>query len=557
MKVYKFILVFLIIVLGACNVCAQHLFSISYNDLSQENVRQVKEQVANSAVSITSLARGKEGKYDISFSTVQNTKIIILNEETGNSVIITPVEGALTQFELFPFFIEELRQATLGNANLYLVLETDTNFLVRNAAFIFAASQEVFIPNYFYGPKEDVKEALPKDRQIINIFKEKPRLIPAFPDDPENLRYIANLEEEMSYYVYMYKLPDGTLCIYDEHFNPSAEENVANAITPNTCCGNLQFDLSGSMSTLQQTATKYALELWSGQLVGTVPVDINVTFTYMDPPALGASYRQPNFLDNGTYNPQYPNTWYSSAQWNQMVGYDATTQRDIRIEMNSYYSSNFYYGLDGNAGNLTDYVTIMLHEVTHGLGFYPLCGSNGAYSYGSFPGIFDRQLYQGSIGNTCLTDLTQSQRAALVISGNLYAGCPSSYLLTANGGNRVKMYAPNPWKQGSSVSHWDQSVNNFPTFMKYIYISPLHTFNSRKIAIMRDMGWKIICPPSSIVVNFTNQIVTTNTTVTSAGDINIQNIKVKNGAKLILDAACNVNIISDFEVDLGSEFEIK
>jgi hypothetical protein len=58
-------------------------------------------------------------------------------------------------------------------------------------------------------------------------------------------------------------------------------------------------------------------------------------------------------------------------------------------------------------------------------------------------------------------------------------------------------------------------------------------------------------------VNLFNQIITTNTTVTSCGDINVQNVKVQNGAKLILDAAGEVNIISDFEVALGSEFEIK
>jgi len=57
-------------------------------------------------------------------------------------------------------------------------------------------------------------------------------------------------------------------------------------------------------------------------------------------------------------------------------------------------------------------------------------------------------------------------------------------------------------------------------------------------------------------INFTNQIVTTNTTVTSCGDINVQNVKVQNGAKLTLDAVGDVNIISDFEVELDSEFEI-
>jgi len=65
------------------------------------------------------------------------------------------------------------------------------------------------------------------------------------------------------------------------------------------------------------------------------------------------------------------------------------------------------------------------------------------------------------------------------------------------------------------------------------------------------------CATTSSPVNFTNRIVTTNTTVTSCGDINVQNVKVQNGAKLILNAAGEVNIISDFDVDLGSEFEIQ
>ncbi|NLJ82583.1 MAG: hypothetical protein GX330_05600 [Bacteroidales bacterium] len=62
-------------------------------------------------------------------------------------------------------------------------------------------------------------------------------------------------------------------------------------------------------------------------------------------------------------------------------------------------------------------------------------------------------------------------------------------------------------------------------------------------------------------VNFTGTvttpiIVTSDTTIVSCGDINVQNVKVQNGAKLILDAAGEVNIISDFDVELGSEFEI-
>jgi secreted trypsin-like serine protease len=80
-----------------------------------------------------------------------------------------------------------------------------------------------------------------------------------------------------------------------------------------------------------------------------------------------------------------------------------------------------------------------------------------------------------------------------------------------------------------------------------------------RVSHIRDWIQTIVCPTP--IVNFvgtvtTPIIVTTNTTITSCGDINIQYVKVQNGAKLILDAAGEVNIISDFEVELGSEFEI-
>jgi subtilisin family serine protease len=63
--------------------------------------------------------------------------------------------------------------------------------------------------------------------------------------------------------------------------------------------------------------------------------------------------------------------------------------------------------------------------------------------------------------------------------------------------------------------------------------------------------------PCTTTVYFTNQTVTTNTTVTSDCDINVQNVTVTNGAKLTLEAVGRVNIISGFEVELGSKFEIK
>ena len=492
MKNYLHFLLIIVFIFCANSIVAQKLFSVSQNNLSQENVTQLKSQIAQSNVSALSLTRNNENKsvYSISLSSGGNSEIIILNEKTGSHITITPVRESLTEFQLAPFFIEELKQAALGEATRYVIVETQRmaslpdNFSVINVSSVVISNDAVYIPRYFYGKKENVKEALPKDRQIVGIYKQKPQLILADPDAPELQHYAAQLEEEMSYYVYMYKLPDGTQCTYDEHFNHKQRENSSSV-------GNfLEFSLTGVLTDKQRLATEYALELWSEQLAGTVPVDIEVNLVPLGDGILGMSFFPPCFLDYDT------DIMYPAALWKQLVGYDANDEWDIAIVMNSKYS--FYFGLDGNGG--MDYVTIMLHEVTHGLGFGCYCSPDGVFFYDA-PGIYDCQLYQGLTG-PCFTELPESERAALMVSNNLYSGRPNSNLLEANNGVRVKMYAPTHYSGGSSAHHWDSNVG-FINFMGYAYTYPLHTFNNRKIGILTDMGYKVPeIDPNAVWITF-------------------------------------------------------
>jgi len=480
---------------------AQHLFSVNYNDLPIEKITQLTDQIIDSEISTLLLKKNNENKdvYVVDLSSVQHTQVVVLNEQTGAHVVFA---GVAAEFQLAPFFIEELKQAVLGEASRYLILETNSDFSVHNVASVSTTKGEVFLPRYFYGSKEDIKEAFPKDRQIIHIFKEKPELILVDPRDPELQGYAAQWEESMSYYVYMYQLPDGGLWIYDEHLNVDDDKNESKI----GIGGYLEFTLSGTMNTEQRTATEYALELWSEQFAGTVPVDINVSFEPMASGILGSATRMPNYWNPATQS------WYCSAVGNQLAGYNVVpNQRDIRIRMNSTYA--FHYELNANPGSgRYDCVTIMLHEVTHGLGFFPLCREDGRYTYTTpsgggaytnYPGIFDRQLFQGLDG-PCLTELSQEERAALTTSRNLYAGAQGSHLLAANDGVRVRMYAPAIYNSGSSNSHWDDSVNNFPTFMKRSISSNsgLHAFNTRKIGVLLDIGWTRPDNPNAVYVTF-------------------------------------------------------
>ena len=475
---------------------AQQLFSVSQNGFSKKKVAQLTAQVKKSEISALSLTKNNESKdvYQVTLSSMQNDKVVILNEQTGANVVITPVNQTITEFQLTPFLLEELKRGVLGDAGHYLVMEATSDYSVKSVVSVSASNGDVFIPRYFYG--ENAKEASPKDRQIRSIFKAKPHLTSADPDNSALQQRIAQMEEEMSYYVYLFKLPDGTLCTYDEHFIPDNAQQQ-NAVAE----GPLQFNLTGQLSTEGRNAIEYATGLWSKQLYGKVPVDLKVDLVDMgDPMVLGGSYTQPFFLNSST------KTWYNSSLWNQLVGYDATTLNDIRIEMNSIFS--WYYGIDGNTPYYQhDYATTMLHEINHGLGFaanvamfegYPQYDGYFYYVDGEyieveedkdFPLIFCRQLFQGTSG-PCIAELTPSQRAALVVSNNLYAGAPGSKLLEANGGSRVKIYAPSSYQPGSSVCHWDDSVP-FTTFMKYSLGqgTAIHTIGTREIAVLLDLGW--------------------------------------------------------------------
>jgi hypothetical protein len=101
-------------------------------------------------------------------------------------------------------------------------------------------------------------------------------------------------------------------------------------------------------------------------------------------------------------------------------------------------------------------------------------------------------------------------------------------------------------QQGWFISKWNQ----FPLFRHRWDDTPYGTTNLKYYVRNCSIS-------GGSAVDFYNQTVSSDTNVVSCGDINVQNVTVTNGAKLTLNAAGEVNIISNFEVELGSEFEIK
>ena len=133
-----------------------------------------------------------------------------------------------------------------------------------------------------------------------------------------------------------------------------------------------------------------------------------------------------------------PGSWYGKALANKLFGaeLDAATA-DIRARFNVNLGQPgclpgtfFYLGLDNAHGANIDLVSVLTHEMGHGLGFQTFTnGSTGALLAG-FPSIWDHFLTDTSISLNWVS-MTAAQRAASALNGGklVWAGAGVSAAL--------------------------------------------------------------------------------------------------------------------------------
>ncbi len=248
-----------------------------------------------------------------------------------------------------------------------------------------------------------------------------------------------------------------------------------------------------------------AARIWADSIDSSVPIAIQACWGSLAGSTLGYSggYSIPNFV-----NRPIANTYYKSSLANSLAGSDLLpSEYDMWIT----YNKNFpwYYGIDGNTPNdKHDLLTVVLHEMTHGLNFsgnmhygsgtYACSGSNYG-CYRTYPGVWDRLIVNGS-GTSLLNTANDSlAMGSALTSGNLYFNGPKAR--AANGGNKVKIYAPSVWASGSSFTHLDyDTFNNTSNELMVFAISKgeaTHIPGNIALGMLEDMGWKRSGSPSS------------------------------------------------------------
>jgi len=271
-----------------------------------------------------------------------------------------------------------------------------------------------------------------------------------------------------------------------------------------------------SLGAQRLIAFQYAADIWGRLLDSRVEIKVGAN---LDPLPCA-----PTSGILGQAGSEYPirdfpgapliNTWYPAALANSLAGTDLDPfNDDIGATFNSDIGeatclpNGWYYGLDGNppAGKL-DFVSVVLHELGHGLGFQTFVTLGTGAKFIGRNDTFMLNLEDHSTGQL-YPDMTDAARIdASIDTGDLHWVGPNviaeSGSLAAgrdDPSGHVEMYAPNPQQSGSSVSHFSTSLR--PDEL----MEPSYTGANLEVglaeALMQDIGWFTILGITPTVVD--------------------------------------------------------
>ena len=248
-----------------------------------------------------------------------------------------------------------------------------------------------------------------------------------------------------------------------------------------------------------RVATDYAISILKAMLPSDAKITINATWEKITQSGVLGNSSIKDFFAGSEINAQKPFVFYPVALAEKIAGksLNEDSEGDIELVLNS--SSNWYLGTDGNTPvQKYDLVTVVLHEICHGLGFFDSMDTDdnltvGFYGVGSMPVIYDT--FIENLTEKELTDtLVFSNNSAALLKeftgGQLYFDGP--LVKRYSQGTRARIYAPAKWDPSSSISHLDEirtlPVNSLMT--PYIDLGEaIHDPGKLTFSVLGDLGW--------------------------------------------------------------------
>ena len=229
-----------------------------------------------------------------------------------------------------------------------------------------------------------------------------------------------------------------------------------------------------------RVAFQTAVDIWSSLLKSSVTIHVEANWTtFTDDNVLGGASAG-TFFRSVTLGSQFPRalTWYPVALAEKLARTDLNFAGDTTIsngdttitppdaDIVASFNRNrtdWYFGTDGNTpANEFDFVSIVLHELGHGLGFISLTTFDentgvGALLQGGTPAIFDIFVEDNSNQSLLNQAIYPDPSTALgdALQNSLFFDAP---IVTGSQGGRTILFSPSTYDPGSSTSHLDNTV---------------------------------------------------------------------------------------------------
>lgn len=244
-------------------------------------------------------------------------------------------------------------------------------------------------------------------------------------------------------------------------------------------------------------AFQYAVDIWSNLIVSSVPIRIEANWTAKDPGILGSA--GPTDYLRGSDGTQKSNGFYAIALAEKIARRQLNNPNAADITADFNQNNNWYYGTDGKTpAGQTDLVTVVLHEIGHGLGFigfYRTAGNLGNYAANS-PAVYDHFIENGQgerlVRSTTAYPDNSNELYRQLTGNNLYLNGP---IMRRRTGQRARIYAPSTFDLGSSLYHLDE--NFYPRRDTNSLMTPqlanaeaIHSPGPLVLNFFTDMEWK-------------------------------------------------------------------
>ena len=263
-----------------------------------------------------------------------------------------------------------------------------------------------------------------------------------------------------------------------------------------------------------QAAFQYAVDIWSTIIVSDVPIRVAANFQPLSPGVLGSAGTTNLFAG---FKGAKPNNWYVSALADAISGQDLNAEvdgiedyPDISTRFSSVF--NWYYGTDQNpAPDQYDFVSVVLHELGHGLGFTGFASVDeeevGTIRF-NYRGLNLPVIYSDFVKDEFRTPIKSlpdpSVKLGKFLTGRNGLFMTGKNAVAALDGEAPKLYTPRPWQGGSSYSHWDEAT--YPAGDPNSLMSPqfgfaesIHRVGEITKGLFKDMGWTINEQPVTLI----------------------------------------------------------